>query len=251
MGLPLARARSDGVRSFGGGGMAEICVLYENRADEGLRPGWGFSAFIRSEAAVVLFDAGADKLVLEHNAKAMGCDLDIVTAFVLSHDHCDHRGAMSSVLHKGLRVYVPAPISRRFRRLQKGGVELRSVKHPVDIVPGTRSIGSIGRRIPEQALLLDGADGPILVTGCAHPGIVKMARRATELAGRPLSLVLGGFHLLYKNEDELRRVIEQLQRLEIDRIGPCHCTGERAIAALRDAFADRFVKVQAGTRIPF
>jgi 7,8-dihydropterin-6-yl-methyl-4-(beta-D-ribofuranosyl)aminobenzene 5'-phosphate synthase len=229
--------------------MAEIVILYDNHAGEGLRPGWGFSAFVRGESAVVLFDAGADKLVLEHNAQSMDCDLEIVTAFVLSHEHCDHRGAISSVLHKGLRVYVPAPLRRRFQGLQGEGLELQAVKRPVDIVPGMRSIGTMGRQIPEQALLLNGVDGSVLITGCAHPGIVRMARRATELAGSPLSLVLGGFHLLHKKENELRRVIEELQRLEIDRIAPCHCTGEAAIDALREAFADRFLDLHAGSRI--
>lgn len=231
--------------------MAEISILYDNHARDGLRAGWGFSAFVRTEGAIVLFDAGADRLVLEHNAEAMGLNLDAVTAFVLSHEHCDHRGGVSPVLHTGLRVYVPAALRRRMAGLQKKGIELLSVKRPLDILPGIRSIGMMGRRIPEQALLLEGIDGSILVTGCAHPGIVRMARRATDLVGKRLSLVVGGFHLLHEKEDELRRAIEELQRLEIDRMAPCHCTGEPAIDALRDAFADRFLDVQAGARITF
>jgi 7,8-dihydropterin-6-yl-methyl-4-(beta-D-ribofuranosyl)aminobenzene 5'-phosphate synthase len=230
--------------------MGEISILYDNHANEGLRPGFGFSAYIRTEAAVLLFDIGADKMILDGNAAAMECNLDAVTAFVLSHDHCDHMGAISSVLHKGLRVYVPAATRKRFARIGKRGMELIPVKDPVDIVPGVRSIGQFGkRRIPEQALLLDGADGPVLLTGCAHPGIVKLARRASELAGGPLSLVLGGFHLMHKKEGDIRSVASDLRKLGIQRIAPCHCTGDDAIAALRDAFADGYLEVAAGSRI--
>lgn len=229
---------------------SEITILYDNHAYQGVRPGWGFAAFIRTEGAVVMLDTGADKLVLEHNARELGCNLDIVTALAISHEHCDHMGAVSSVFHKGLHLYVPAALAKRFAGVRQQALEMTAVKRPTEIVPGVRSIGQLGqRRIPEQALLIDGTDGPILITGCAHPGIVGMARRATELAGRPLALVLGGFHMLRKKQDEVHRAIDDLARLDIDRIAPCHCTGEKAVAAMRNAFGDRFLDVRAGSRI--
>jgi len=229
---------------------SEVTILYDNRADERLRPGWGFAAFIRTQGAVVMLDTGADKLVLEHNARELECDLEIVTALALSHEHCDHMGAVSSVFHKGLHLYVPAALGKRFARVRRQGVEMTAVKHPTEIVPGVRSIGQLGqRRIPEQALLIDGSEGPVLITGCAHPGIVGMARRAIELAGRPLALLLGGFHLLRKKEDEIGREIDHLIKLDIGRIAPCHCTGEKAISAMRNAFGERFLDVRAGSRI--
>jgi len=229
--------------------MSEIRILYDNHAGEGLRPGFGFSAIIRTEGAVVMLDTGADKLVLEENARALGVNLEIVTALAISHDHCDHMGAISSVLHKGLHLYVPADAGRRFSRVTRGGIDLHKVRGPVEIVPGVRSIGQYGRRIPEHALLVDGKAGPAMITGCAHPGIVKMARRATDLAGRPLALLLGGFHLLRVKEDALRRTVDDLLKLEIQRMAPCHCTGDDAVAALRDAFAERFVEIEAGSTI--
>lgn len=227
-----------------------ITILYDNHAGEGLRPGWGFSAFIRTEGAVVVFDTGADKLVLEHNARALDCNLEIATALVLSHEHCDHMGAISSVIHKGLHLYVPAALGRRFAGARRQGMEMTAVRHPTEIVPGVRSIGELGRRrTPEQGLLIDGAEGPIFLTGCAHPGIVAMAKRATELAGQPLDLVLGGFHLLRKKDDEVRHAAEALAKLGIARIAPCHCTGDEAISVIRDVFGDRFLEVCAGSRI--
>ena len=229
--------------------MTEIIVLYDNRATGELRPGWGFSAFIRTEGATAMLDAGADELVLEHNAKQLGVSLDSVAALALSHDHCDHIGAMTSVFHKGLHLYVPKAFARRFADVQRSGIDLHVVKGPVDIVPGVRSIGQMGREIPEQALLLDGADGPVLITGCAHMGIAKLVKRATELAGAPMALVLGGFHLFREKKEAIDCVIADLLELGVRRIGASHCTGDVAIAAIREAFGDNFVEIGVGTRI--
>lgn len=229
--------------------MIEITVLYDNNAAGDLRPGWGFSALIRTEGASVMLDVGADKMVLEHNAKQLGVVLESVPALVLSHDHCDHMGAMTSVFHKGLSFYVPKASAKRFARVRRGGIDLHEVKGPVDIVPGVRSIGQMGKRIPEQALLIDGTDGPVLITGCAHMGIAKLVKRATELAGAPMALVLGGFHLFNKKKEEIDRVIADLRELGVRRVGAGHCTGDAAVAAFREAYGDDFVGIQVGTQM--
>ena len=230
--------------------MNEITVLYDNRAGDGVRPGWGFAAAIRTPGALVLFDTGADKLVLEQNAAALGVDLDAVTALALSHEHCDHVGALSSAVHRGLHLYVPAAFAKRYASAGSAGVALHRVKRPTDIVPGVRSTGQISGPVPEQALLVDSSDGPALVTGCAHSGILRVARRAIRLAGGRLGLVVGGFHLFRQKPEDLERTVRELAALPIARLAPCHCTGEKGIAALKEAFAERFVEVVAGTRIP-
>ena len=229
--------------------MTEITILYDNLASGDLRPGWGFSAFICTEGAAVLFDTGADKLVLEHNASQLGISLESVTALALSHNHCDHLGAITSVLHQGLHLYVPQSFARQFDYVRNAGMNLHPVKAPTDIVPGLRSTGQRGREIPEQALLIDAIDGPVLVTGCAHMGIGKLVKRATELAGNPMDLVLGGFHLFDHKDEEIERVVHQLMDLGVRSLGPCHCTGNRGMRAFRKAWGDRFVDVSVGQRI--
>jgi 7,8-dihydropterin-6-yl-methyl-4-(beta-D-ribofuranosyl)aminobenzene 5'-phosphate synthase len=229
--------------------VATISILYDNRAQADLRPGWGFSAWISVGDESVLFDTGADKLVFEQNARALGCNLSTLGALALSHEHCDHIGAMSSVVRKGLRLYVPASSRRRFAGLRRSGVQVIAVRGPEQICPGVKSTGQSGRRIREQALLVDGTEGPVLITGCAHPGIVAVANLATKLAGRPPALIVGGFHLYRNDEAEVRYVAEQLLRLGVDRIAPCHCTCDAAAAILRDAYGERFVEVSAGSQV--
>ncbi|MDD5265069.1 MAG: MBL fold metallo-hydrolase [Candidatus Bipolaricaulis sp.] len=229
--------------------MATISILYDGRAQADLRPGWGFSAWISVGDESVLFDTGADKLIFEGNARALGCNLSTLGALVLSHEHCDHIGAVSAVTRKGLRLYAPASSKRRFAGHRKGGVQVIAVRGPEQVCPGVKSTGQFGRKTREQALLVDGTEGPALVTGCAHPGIVAVANLATKLAGRPPALIVGGFHLYRNDEAEVRYVAEQLLRLGVERIAPCHCTGDAATAILRDAYGEGFVEVSAGNQV--
>jgi len=229
--------------------MTQLTILYDNHAEGELRSGWGFSAFVQTEGSTLVFDTGADKLVLEHNAAHLSTNLSSAAALVLSHEHCDHIGAVSSVFHKGLHLYVPRAFAKRYAHIDRSRMELHVVKSPMDVVPGVRSIGQMGREIPEQALLIDGEAGPVLMTGCAHMGIQRLARRATDLAGEPLDLVIGGLHLFRQSEDAVRRTIEELQSLGVRRAAPCHCTGDEAISAFRTAFGEDFIDVSVGTRI--
>lgn len=236
-------------------GSDRVTVIYDNRSSRGdLRPGWGFSALIELGGQRVLFDTGPDKLVLEHNAAALGIDLATTDSLVLSHEHCDHIGAVTSALHEGLDVFYPASFSTLFQGEVKGETErarwrAHPVSTPTEIVAGIISTGELGKDIAEQALLIRGPAGPTLITGCAHPGIVEIVRVATELAGGDLHLVLGGFHLYKKNEHEIRQIASALQKLGVKKVGPCHCTGERAIGLLQDVYGANGLDVMAGTTI--
>lgn len=231
--------------------MARIVVLYDNRTERSdLTPGWGFSALIERGGQKILFDAGVDKLVLEHNADVLGIDLDAINLIVLSHDHCDHIGALSSALHPGAAVYYPVSFSNAFG---KGIEAAKAIPHPVkgsaSIQPGLSTTGELGGRIKEQGLIFEGEQGSVLVTGCAHPGIVEMVRVATELLDRPLRLVLGGLHLLGKKKQDVRAIAAELKKMGVKRIAPCHCTGKKAMAVLEAAFASSYVGVTVGSQI--
>jgi len=231
--------------------MARIMIIYDNRVARGdLYPGWGFSALVEKEGARLLFDTGGDKIVLEHNAITLGIDLKGTDYLFLSHEHCDHIGAISSTLHKGLTVVYPASFSAGFKkRIAEEKLTAVPVEGPVEFHPGFSSTGELGGRIKEQSLIVTGKDGPILITGCAHPGIVEIARVATGLSEGPLTLVIGGFHLSSKVDSEVEEIASSLKRLGVERVGPCHCTGERAMKVLRGSFGSRNVEVKAGISI--
>lgn len=233
--------------------MGRILILYDNRTEnDALIPGWGFSALIERDGRKILFDAGADRLVMQHNARVLGIDLSQVNALVFSHEHCDHIGGMFSVLSRGLSVFCPTSFSRTYQKaLHKETGALQLVSKSVEISPGILSTGVLGTTIKEQALIVQGREGPILVTGCAHPGIVKICGAAQDIAGASLQLILGGFHFYRSKEEKFRREIESLKGIHPDRIAPCHCTGDDAMALLRNAFGETFLEISAGAEIAF
>ena len=231
--------------------MGRILILYDNRTEkDALVPGWGFSALIEHHGRRILFDAGADRLVLEHNARVLNADFSTIDRLVLSHEHCDHIGGMLSVLRPRLEVVCPASFSRTYQRaIAKEGGALRSVTGAFEIVPGILSTGELGTTVKEQALVVEGREGPILITGCAHPGIAKVCLAAEKIVGTPLFLVLGGFHFYRSKEPEVRKLAGELAQVGMKWIAPCHCTGDRGMMILRETFGETLVDVKAGSEI--
>lgn len=229
-----------------------ILILYDNRTDKSdLQPGWGFSALIELKGHRVLFDTGADKLVLERNAAALGINLASTDALVLSHEHCDHIGAITSALHRNLEVFYPTSFSTLFQGEVSGeeGWHAHPVSQPVKIAPGFRSTGELGKKIVEQSLIVEGEKGPVLITGCAHPGIVEIARSATKIVGKPLQLVLGGFHLYGKVAAEVEEIAASLKELGVKRVAPCHCTGLKAMKVLKESFGTAYLVIKVGSEV--
>ncbi len=90
----------------------------------------------------------------------------------------------------------------------------------------------------ELSLILEAADGIVVVTGCAHRGIVNIVKAAMgAFPGRSLSAIVGGFHLGGEPDETLSRVAGELAALAPKRILCGHCTGVRGYAAIREAFS--------------
>jgi 7,8-dihydropterin-6-yl-methyl-4-(beta-D-ribofuranosyl)aminobenzene 5'-phosphate synthase len=231
--------------------MLKITTLYDNYPKvEGLETAWGFACLVEFDDTVVMFDTGGDPAVLAHNLDALKVDLSPVQALVLSHDHGDHTGGLSEALRRrpGLKVYVCRSFSQHTKNLiSDGGGELSLVSEPVEIAPGFWSTGELGGAIPEQSLVVLTPAGSVVITGCAHPGIVNIVRRAKELAPGGVELVLGGFHLGGAPEATVKRIIDQLKELGVHRLSPSHCTGDAAIAQFRRAFGEDYIPGGVGT----
>ena len=100
---------------------------------------------------------------------------------------------------------------------------------------------------PEQGLILNTEQGLILIVGCSHPGIVKLAERALELfPNKRIHLIIGGFHLLRESDATVRKIARRLRDLGVEQITPTHCTGEDAMAVFRDIFGSDYLEAGAG-----
>jgi 7,8-dihydropterin-6-yl-methyl-4-(beta-D-ribofuranosyl)aminobenzene 5'-phosphate synthase len=104
----------------------------------------------------------------------------------------------------------------------------------------------VGESIIEQAMVLCTAEGIIAVTGCAHPGVVAMVQAAKEVFDTPVECVLGGFHLTDTPPAGVQAIIRQLRDLGVTTVGPCHCTGDAAIAHFSDEYGEDSLPVRAG-----
>ncbi len=106
--------------------------------------------------------------------------------------------------------------------------------------------------LDDQSLILDVADGIIVVLGCAHSGVVNTLRYVQSLdPTKPLAAVLGGMHLYSASPDRLARTIEELGSMNPGLLVPAHCTGPQAAAALAAAFGKRCEASQVGAAFEF
>jgi len=229
-----------------------ITIVYENQAyDPRLQTAWGFSALVEYRSQVVLFDTGGESQILLENMRVLDIDLGRIQSIVLSHGHADHTGGLSAILDGGVRptVYLLPSFPDTFKQ------QVEQLTQAIEVTPGQLigngilTTGEIAGNIPEQALLIRTEEGLVIITGCSHPGIARIVDNAIELTGDPVYLVLGGFHLGDTSESEITAILDDLRRLGVQKVAPCHCSGERAIAMFALEYGDGFIEVGVGTVI--
>ncbi|MDE2597029.1 MAG: MBL fold metallo-hydrolase [Sphingomonadales bacterium] len=133
----------------------------------------------------------------------------------------------------------------------------RVVEHdgPVELLPGVWLTGPVARRHDERnwnkgamlrrggalvedtlaedsSLVIRTADGLVILTGCAHAGIMNIADAAREIGGgEPIVAVIGGLHLFAKPEPVLAETAAYLKGVRY--LLAAHCTGIEATFRLR------------------
>jgi 7,8-dihydropterin-6-yl-methyl-4-(beta-D-ribofuranosyl)aminobenzene 5'-phosphate synthase len=144
---------------------------------------------------------------------------------------------------------VPATFPASFKTGVRARTGLVEVEEPLEILPGVYTTGEVSSGIVEQALAVETGDGLVVVTGCAHPGVVEMVRRAREVVEGEVALVMGGFHLGGADWGQIEGIIADFRRLGVQRVAPCHCTGDRARQMFADAFGTDFIPAGVGWMI--
>jgi 7,8-dihydropterin-6-yl-methyl-4-(beta-D-ribofuranosyl)aminobenzene 5'-phosphate synthase len=226
-----------------------ITIVYDNNPfDSRLKTTWGFSALVEYREQTLLFDTGGDGRILLENMRVLGIDPARIQSVILSHAHGDHTGGLSALLDIGnrLSVYLLPSFADTYKR------QVGQVAQVIEVVPGQivgdgiLTTGEISGSIPEQALVIHTGEGLVVITGCAHPGVVRIIERAIDLTDDPVHLVLGGFHLGNKSETEISAILADFRRLGVQKVAPCHCTGERAIAMFAEEYGQAFVQAGVG-----
>jgi len=232
------------------GNPIKFTILYDNYFyQEGTQTDWGFSCLIEGTEKTILFDTGTQGKILLHNVDQLDVDLKRLEQVVISHEHRDHSGGLSSVLemNSDVQVYLPISFPEGFvRNVESKGAEVISVDKPLMICRNVYLTGEMGDRIKEQSLIVNTNKGLIIVTGCSHQGIVKVLKRAKEILDNSIYLVFGGFHLGGKSDEELQDIVRNFKEIGVMKCGATHCTGEKAIELFKKAYGENFVPMGTG-----
>jgi len=233
-----------------------VTVVYDNNPfGEGLEAAWGFACVVRGLEKTILFDTGGNAAILLENMKRLDIDPGTIDVVVLSHDHGDHTGGLWGFLNTrgSVPVWTASGFSDRFREHVRGmKAPLHEAAASEAICEGARTTGTLGLgRIEEHGLCVRTAKGWVLITGCAHPGIADMTARARDVVGEPVHMVLGGFHMRDDSHREIDDVIGRLTALKVERVGPCHCTGDRARKLFKKRYGDGCLLVGVGSVLDF
>ena len=104
----------------------------------------------------------------------------------------------------------------------------------------------------DQSVFFDTAAGVVVLLGCAHSGVINTLLYIRQLTdNRPICAVIGGMHLISASTERIKRTIEELQYIGVERLAPAHCTGMPATVALWNAFPGQCQTCHVGTRFEF
>jgi len=244
------------------GGGITITILYDNNEyDERLETAWGFSCLVELPPAsggpggvekTILFDTGGDSAMLLRNMRTLGLDPRDVDVVVISHIHCDHVGGLAGFLEENhaVTVYLPECLPESIKEtVREVGAELVEVHEPVQICERVYSTGELGDLIREQSLVIETSRGLVVITGCAHAGVVNVVREAKDLLDGDVHLVLGGFHLCWMNLLQVRSIVEGVKDEGVEQVAPCHCSGDLARSTFEKVYGEDFILVGVGSRL--
>ena len=233
----------------------KVTILYDNTTyTEGTLSNWGFSCLVEGNGEALLFDAGTRPHTLAKNAEILQVDLQKIKKVMISHNHEDHYGGLTAVLknNPGLTVFIPPNLlSRVVLDITSSGGQVIKSASPQSVGIGMRTTGIMGESILEQGLILSTGNQNILITGCAHPGVVDLIRQAKRVTNQNIDVVLGGFHLMSRSKKALRAIIQEFKDLGVVRVGATHCTGKSAIKMFKEAYGEDFLSMGVGKILEF
>ena len=271
-----------------------IVTLIENtEGAPGCTAAHGLSFYIETGKHKLLSDLGPSDETLR-NAEVLGIDLTKVDTVILSHGHYDHSGGIMpfSRMCPDARIYMRRCADGEYYADDGPGIGIRYIGIDPDIpaLPGTMvtdgdfriddelflmTIDSPTHPIPaaNKKLLVRAGDGyarddfrhehflvitsegkRVLMSGCAHNGMLNIMETFEKKLGGAPDFVISGFHMMKATEytaDEVRDIKETAEKLmEYDTLYyTCHCTGIPAFDIMKGIMGDRLKYVHTGDEI--
>ncbi len=251
----------------------------------------GLSFYVETGEHKLLVDAGATGAFLV-NAQRLGVDLGQVDMMILSHGHYDHGGGILDLAaqHPHIRILMQngadgAYYHKNDKMVKYIGIDPQVMELPqVELVEGDKEIddgiflftGVTGRKLwpsgnrelkekrgagfcqdeflHEQYLVLSEGRKRVLLSGCAHNGILNIIEKYRELYGTDPDVVVSGFHMNkkhgYSQEDleTIKEIAAELKKTDT-LFYTGHCTGEIPYQIMKKIMGEQLVYVHSGDEI--
>lgn len=247
----------------------------------------GLSLYLETHDHRLLMDTGSTGAFAD-NAEALGIDLTRVDTVVLSHGHYDHAGGLLrfAALNPGAPIYLQAGADGDFYH----GDRYIGIDKAITALPQVRPVrgdlridgelflfaGVTGRRFwpqsnlslrvrrdgqtlqddfsHEQCLVVSQDGHRVLVSGCAHNGILNILDRYRDLFGGDPDVVISGFHMMKKQPYDCEEldVIDETAR-ELARHNTVfytgHCTGLPAFERMQTILGEQLRPLHSGVEL--
>lgn len=139
-------------------------------------------------------------------------------------------------------VYVTGSIPRRNDYEGPGGPFVHDVDG--EVIPDAIE--------DDMAMVIDHPQGLIILSGCAHAGMINMINYARQQCNhRNILAFIGGTHLISADENRLQKTIAALRELKPQHLIVSHCTGFAAAARLMRELPEMAKKGETGMVFEF
>lgn len=251
----------------------------------------GLSFYIETKKHKLLVDTGASDAFIT-NARNLSIDLGTVDTVILSHGHYDHGGGLlffrernkTATIYIRETAFLPyfhvSGQSERYIGLDEKISKMQGLKP----VSGSLEIDEelylfgdvIGRKLfptgnlelkcrkktefvqddflHEQYLVIKADGKEILISGCAHNGILNILERYKKIFGKEPDVVISGFHMMkksgYSKQDieVIKETAGELAKMKTS-FYTGHCTGEKPYEIMKEIMGEKLTFIHCGEEI--
>jgi len=249
----------------------------------------GLSFWIEYGDKRILFDTGQSDILIKNakvlGIDLAGTDAVILSHG--HYDHTGGLAAVLDIATKAKIHLHPVAVEPKFSKKASGAKSigmpdsaLKAIKNreviwtetPTQIFPGMKVTGQVPRRndfedvggaffldenyqkpdelLDDQTLFIETPKGLVVVFGCAHAGVVNILHYIADLTEKKqFYAALGGMHLLRASKERIEQTENVFRDYNLQKIGPAHCTGNKAVEKFKSAFPEQCLACSVGTQI--